>query len=57
MQSAVKNFGRDLRVSTLYFSFNRVALCMIVLHYTVEFVFHLARLLYFAEKIDLANHA
>ncbi|XP_062606657.1 translocating chain-associated membrane protein 1-like [Saccostrea cucullata] len=39
-----------------FLNFNRVALCMIVLHYTVEFVFHLARLLYFAEKTDLANH-
>lgn len=45
-----------MRISTFTFSFNRVALCMIVLHYTVEFVFHLARLLYFAEKTDLANH-
>ncbi|KAJ8321932.1 hypothetical protein KUTeg_000403 [Tegillarca granosa] len=36
-------------------NFTRVALCMLVLHYTVEFVFHLARLLYFAEKTDLAN--
>ncbi|KAK3088629.1 hypothetical protein FSP39_021485 [Pinctada imbricata] len=36
-------------------NFSRVALVMIVLHYSVEFVFHLARLLYFAEKTDLAN--
>jgi len=37
------------------FSFSRVALCVMVLHYIVEFVFHLARLLYFAEKNDFAN--
>jgi len=36
-------------------NFTRVALCMMVLHYTVEFIYHLARLLYFAEKTDLAN--
>ncbi|ESO83155.1 hypothetical protein LOTGIDRAFT_133925 [Lottia gigantea] len=36
-------------------NFNRVALCMLVLHYTVEFVYHVARLLYFAEKTELAN--
>lgn len=37
-------------------NFTRVALLMMVLHYVVEFVFHLARLLYFADKIDVANH-
>ena len=37
------------------YSFTRVALCMLVLHYTVEFVFHAARLLYFADKTELAN--
>lgn len=36
-------------------NFTRVALGMMVLHYSVEFVFHLARLLYFSEKTDLAN--
>ena len=39
------------------FSFNRVALCMLVLHYIVEFVFHVARLCYFSEKSDLAANA
>jgi len=29
---------------------------MIVLHYSVEFVFHLARLIYFADKLDVANN-
>lgn len=43
-------------ISGAYFlNFTRVALAMIVLHYTVEFVFHLARLLYFSEKADLAS--
>ncbi|XP_052249522.1 translocating chain-associated membrane protein 1-like isoform X2 [Dreissena polymorpha] len=37
-------------------NFNRVALILLVLHYIVEFVFHLARLVYFAEKTDVANH-
>lgn len=36
-------------------NFTRVALCILVLHYTVELVFHLSRLLYFADKQDLAN--
>ncbi|ELU13900.1 hypothetical protein CAPTEDRAFT_175940 [Capitella teleta] len=36
-------------------NFSRVALCILVLHYIVEFVFHLSRLLYFAEKSDLSN--
>ncbi|XP_064596873.1 translocating chain-associated membrane protein 1-like 1 [Liolophura sinensis] len=35
-------------------NFSRVALCMMVIHYLVEFVFHTSRLLYFAEKSDLA---
>ncbi|XP_033727793.1 translocating chain-associated membrane protein 1-like 1 [Pecten maximus] len=42
-------------VGAYVLNFNRVALCMMVLHYLVEFVFHLARLLYFAEKSELAN--
>ncbi|XP_064652985.1 translocating chain-associated membrane protein 1-like 1 isoform X2 [Lineus longissimus] len=49
---------------TLYFvfilaayclNFHRVAICLLVLHYTVEFLLHMSRLLYFAEKTDLAN--
>jgi translocating chain-associated membrane protein 1 len=39
-----------------FFSFTRVALLMMVLHYIVESVFHLARLVYFADKLDIANH-
>lgn len=57
MLFVVKNFGRDLRVFILYFSFNRVVLCMIVLYYIVEFIFYLVRFLYFVEKIDLVNYA
>lgn len=57
MLFVVKNCGRDLRVFILYFSFNRVVLCMIVLYYIVEFVFYLVRFLYFVEKIDLVNYA
>ncbi|XP_060573624.1 translocating chain-associated membrane protein 1-like isoform X1 [Ruditapes philippinarum] len=37
-------------------NFTRVALLMMVLHYIVESVFHLARLVYFADKLDIANH-
>ena len=37
------------------FSFNRAALCMMVLHYVVELVFHASRLLYFSDKTDVAN--
>jgi len=40
----------------VHFSFTRAALLMLVLHYVVEFVFHLARLIYFADKQDAANH-
>ncbi|KAI0216988.1 Translocating chain-associated membrane protein 1 [Lamellibrachia satsuma] len=36
-------------------NFTRVALCMMVLHYVVEFLFHTSRLLYFADKTDVAN--
>ena len=37
------------------FSFTRVAMAMIVLHYTVEFVFHVSRILHFADKPEFAN--
>jgi len=36
-------------------NFNRAALCMMVLHYVVELVFHASRLLYFSDKTDVAN--
>ncbi|PVD32561.1 hypothetical protein C0Q70_08002 [Pomacea canaliculata] len=44
-------------IAAYVLNFNRVALCMLVLHYTVEFVFHGARLFYFSEKTDLASTA
>lgn len=34
---------------------NRVALFILVLHCAVESVFHLARLIYFSDKIEVAN--
>ncbi|CAI9720571.1 chain-associated membrane 1-like 1 [Octopus vulgaris] len=37
-------------------NFTRVALCIMVLHYTVEFVFHAARLLHFKEKQEIASN-
>ncbi|XP_074656935.1 translocating chain-associated membrane protein 1-like isoform X2 [Tubulanus polymorphus] len=36
-------------------NFNRLAICILVLHYAVEFIFHAARLLYFADKTEIAN--
>lgn len=50
-----------MSMETLYvcvrvcYSFTRVGMCILVLHYTVEMVFHLSRLLYFSEKSELAN--
>jgi len=37
------------------FNFTRVAICLAVMHYMVETVFHLSRLMYFAERTDIAN--
>ncbi|KAK3611558.1 hypothetical protein CHS0354_018074 [Potamilus streckersoni] len=42
-------------VASFLLNFTRVALAMLVLHYIVEFVYHSARLVYFAEKTDIAN--
>ncbi|KAL5013825.1 hypothetical protein ScPMuIL_008095 [Solemya velum] len=42
-------------ISAYLLNFTRVAMCVLVLHSLVEFVFHLARLLYFADKSELAN--
>ena len=56
--TAIKLYISDVNKNKPYFfiySFTRVALCMLVLHYTVELVFHLSRLLYFADKQELAN--
>ncbi|XP_074600947.1 translocating chain-associated membrane protein 1 [Brevipalpus obovatus] len=50
--------------STLYLSFfsvayllnfTRIALCLSVLHYTVEALFHCSRLFYFAEKTQISD--
>lgn len=41
-------------IAAFVLNFNRVALCILVLHYLVEFVFHVARLCHFSEKADLA---
>ncbi|CAL1280330.1 unnamed protein product [Larinioides sclopetarius] len=37
-------------------NFTRIAICLSVLHYLVESVFHTARLLYFAEKTKAASY-
>ncbi|GIY11857.1 translocating chain-associated membrane protein 1 [Caerostris darwini] len=37
-------------------NFTRIAICLSVLHYLVETVFHIARLLYFAEKAKAASY-
>jgi len=39
------------------FNFTRLALCLILIHYAVECVFHVARLLSFAEKSQVAQVA
>lgn len=35
---------------------NRIAVCLLVLHCIVECVFHLARLIYFADKVEISNN-
>ncbi|CAL1532486.1 unnamed protein product [Lymnaea stagnalis] len=56
-------FGR-LQYTTIYLifiaaayflNFNRVALCVLVLHYTVEALYHLALLCHFSEKQEAAK--
>ncbi|XP_013773957.1 translocating chain-associated membrane protein 1-like [Limulus polyphemus] len=42
--------------SAYFFNFTRVAVCLSVLHYLGETVFHIARLLYFAEKSKAARY-
>ena len=36
-------------------SLTRVALCLLVLHYAVELVFHISRIMYFSEKTDISE--
>ncbi|XP_014672061.1 PREDICTED: translocating chain-associated membrane protein 1-like [Priapulus caudatus] len=45
-----------LFIGTAYIlNFTRVALCLTVLHYLVEGIFHFSRLMYFSDKNDVAN--
>ena len=37
-------------------NFTRIALCLSVLHYTVEALFHFSRLCYFADKVPLSEY-
>lgn len=59
-----EEMGARIQYATLYLvffsgayllNFTRVALCLAVVHYLVECVFHLSRLLYFADKTEAAN--
>lgn len=44
-------------IAAAYFlNFNRAALLMLVLHYIAEFVFHLARLIYFADRPEISKY-
>jgi len=38
------------------FSLARLSLLLLVLHYVVEMIFHVSRLLYFSEKSEIANY-
>lgn len=40
----------------LFFSFTRIAVCLSVLHYSAEALFHLSRLLYFANKSKVVKY-
>jgi len=42
-------------IATYVLNFSRIGLCLLVIHYCVEFLFHLSRLLYFSEKTEIAN--
>jgi len=44
-------------IAAYVLNFTRVALCLILIHYLVECIFHFARLVYFAEKVQAANIA
>jgi len=43
-------------VCVCVFSLTRLSLLLLVLHYTVEVIFHTSRLLYFSEKAEIANY-
>ncbi|CAG2113550.1 unnamed protein product, partial [Medioppia subpectinata] len=38
-------------------SFTRIAVCLSILHYSVEALFHLSRLLYFADKLQVVSYS
>ena len=38
------------------FSLTRLALLLLVLHYTVEMIFHASRILYFSDNAEIANY-
>lgn len=42
-------------IAAYVLNFSRIGLCLLVLHCSVEFLFHLSRLLYFSEKTEIAN--
>ncbi|XP_067118633.1 translocating chain-associated membrane protein 1 [Centruroides vittatus] len=42
--------------SAYIFNFSRIAICLTTMHYVVECIFHLSRLLYFAEKSKAASY-
>lgn len=44
-----------LITASYFLNFNRVALCLLVLHYTTEFLYHTALLCHYSEKTDLAS--
>jgi len=46
----------DKRVCVCVFSLTRLSLLLLVLHYTVEMIFHTSRLLYFSDKAEIANY-
>uniref|UniRef100_A0A646QE16 Translocating chain-associated membrane protein n=1 Tax=Hemiscolopendra marginata TaxID=943146 RepID=A0A646QE16_9MYRI len=59
-----EEMGARIQYASLYFifltaayclNFTRVAICLAVMHYVVESVFHFSRLMYFAEKNEIAN--
>jgi len=58
--------GARITYATLYgifftaayaLNFTRIAICLSILHYSVEALFHLSRLLYFADKLQIVNYS
>jgi len=42
-------------IAAYILNMNKVALCMLVLHYTVESLYHMAKLCHFSDKLQAAN--